>query len=344
MFESNLESLKKGLPKIKTLEMHTGGEPVRIILEGYPRLQGTILEQRNLLTEKYDHLRKAIMWEPRGHADMYGLLVTAPERQDSQFGVIFMHNEGYSTMCGHATLAIAHCAAKLAWVPTQTPTTEIKIDAPCGQLHAKVSMDEETISKVSFENVPSFVTELDASIHVAGIGEVRYDIAYGGAFYAYVDVGQLDLKVTKSNAHRFIALGRQMKKLIADQNKNIVHPYEQDLSFLYGVIFTEKLNDGIAHSRNVCIFADGELDRSATGSGVSGRAALLHARGQLSINEEIVIQSILGSSMSVCISKLQDYGPHQAVVPEVSGESYFLGANEFWLNDEDELGKGFLIQ
>lgn len=330
--------------KIKTIEMHTGGEPVRIVTEGYPHLTGSILQIRNQLLAEHDSLRKAIMWEPRGHADMYGLLVVAAERNDSAFGVIFMHNAGYSTMCGHATLAITNCAVQLGWIKLTGEETVIKIDAPCGQLTSYIKADNSKVTKVAFENVPSFVVELDATIKHHKFGNVTYDLAYGGAFYAYIDVAQLDLNIEKSNYRQFLELGKELKKSIIEQNSNIKHPFERDLSFLYGVIFIQSVNKDGLHSKNVCVFADGEVDRSATGSGVSGRAAIHYARKELQIEEEITIESIVGSRMSVKVMSTLKYGPYDAVIPRVSGDSYFLGANEFWLDSSDEIGKGFFLR
>lgn len=343
MFDSDL-SLADGFNKIKTIEMHTGGEPVRIITEGYPQLKGSILDIRNTLKTDYDHLRKAIMWEPRGHADMYGLLVVPPQRFDSDFGVIFMHNEGYSTMCGHATLAISNCAAQLKWIDLKDPETIIKIDAPCGQLTSYIKSEAGKATDIAFENVPSFVVELDALVNHSSYGEIIYDLAYGGAFYGYVDVNQLGLKVEKSNYRKFIELGIELKKSIIESNDKIIHPFEPDLSFLYGIIFTESLEHELIHSRNVCVFADGEVDRCATGSGVSGRAAIHHARNELKIGEEILIESIIGSELKVQVQSTCKYGPYEAVIPKVSGTSHFIGKHEFWLDETDPLNGGFLLR
>ena len=343
MFESDL-TIADGFNKIRTIEMHTGGEPVRIVTDGYPRLEGRILDIRNTLKANHDHLRKAIMWEPRGHADMYGLLVVPPQRDDSDFGVIFMHNEGYSTMCGHATLAISNCAAQLKWIDLKQPETIIKIDAPCGQLTSFIKSEAGKVCDVSFENVPSFVVELDAKVNHPTYGELTYDLAYGGAFYGYVDVSQLDLKVEKSNYQKFIEIGIELKKSIIESNDKIKHPFESDLSFLYGIIFTESLEDELIHSRNVCVFADGEVDRCATGSGVSGRAAIHYARKELEIQQEITIESIIGSELKVQVQSTCKYGPHDAVIPRVSGTSHFIGKHEFWLDESDPLSGGFLLR
>ena len=329
---------------LKTIDMHTGGEPVRIILEGYPKFeQQPILAVRRALQKSYDHLRKALMWEPRGHADMYGLLRVQAEREDSAFGVIFMHNEGYSTMCGHATIAIGKAAVDLGWVEKTLPVTRFKIDAPCGQLDVSCEIENGEVTKVSFLNVPSFYVG-NFETNFDRYGKINYDLAYGGAFYAYADVDQFGLKCLPSDGQALVALGRKLKAHVQATNQQIKHPREADLSFLYGCIFREDSDNDAVHSRNVCIFADGELDRSATGSGVSGRAAILHAKGLLDPNQAIRIESLLESYMDVEIQSVVNFEGKEAIIPKVSGIAYYTGKHEFWIDDHDPLKGGFLIR
>lgn len=326
--------------------MHTGGEPLRIVLEGYPKFEPQpILAIRNTLRKKYDDLRKVLMWEPRGHADMYGLLKVPPERDDSDFGVIFMHNEGYSTMCGHATIAIAKAAVMLDWVESKPSITTIKIDAPCGQLTAYVKQKEDGhIEKVSLENVPSFYVG-GFTVDLPELGLIQYDLAYGGAFYAYVDVHQLNISCDASYYLELIQLGRLIKQKVIETNTQIAHPTEKDLSFLYGVIFIDTSEKQGIHSKNVCVFADGEVDRCATGSGVSGRAAIHFAKGELALNETITIESIVNTSLSVNPIKVVEYGNYkQAVIPLVTGNAYFTGYQQFWIDQDDPLKDGFFIR
>ena len=176
---------------ITTFDAHTGGEPLRIVMSGFPDLPGdTILSRRRLLKEKYDHLRSAIMWEPRGHREMYGCILTPPVTRDAHFGVLFMHNEGYSTMCGHGIIALATVAVETGVVPVQEPETVVRIDSPAGLVIAHARVRGGRATSVFFRNVPSFVVSLDDTIEVPGIGNIRYDLAFGGAFYAYVQAGQ----------------------------------------------------------------------------------------------------------------------------------------------------------
>lgn len=329
--------------RIKCIDMHTGGEPLRVVLEGYPSLEGnSILEYRQFVQSKYDHLRKCLMWEPRGHADMYGLLLT-PSRE-ADFGVLFMHNEGYSTMCGHAIIAIARLAVECGWVALQEPETSLLIEAPCGLIRAFVGIEDGKYAYTRFLNVPSFVLDLDAQVEVEGLGKINYDLAYGGAFYAFVDATALKLDCIPENYPQFIQYGKSIKKAVQTQRNDIQHPREADLSFLYGTIFIGgPISEGV-DSRNVCVFAEGEVDRSPTGSGVSARAAIHQARGEMKRGERKVIESILGTQFEVRIQELVDFVGIPSVIPEVKGQAYVTGKSEFYIDPNDPLREGFIFR
>jgi trans-L-3-hydroxyproline dehydratase len=331
---------------IKTIDMHTGGEPLRVFLEGLPEIKGnTILEKRRYFREYYDYLRTGTMWEPRGHADMYGAVLTEPCTPDGDFGVFFMHNEGYSTMCGHAVIALVTLVLDTGIIKKQGEHPVIKIDAPPGRITARGHRDDENskVKYVSFQNVPSFMPMQDQQVEVPGIGKVTFDIGYGGAFYAYCRARPLGLTLDASDYERLIDYGRRIKYAVMQLFK-IKHPFEEDLSFLYGTIFIGDAYDNAHHSRNVCIFAEGEVDRSATGSGVSGRAAIHHAKGELKQGESITIESILGTCMDVKIVEVTQYGPYPAVIPEVSGSAWITGFNEFYFDPADPLKGGFIFR
>ena len=323
---------------ITTIDMHTGGEPLRVITSGLPSIEGkTVLEKRRYFRENYDHLRTGLIFEPRGHADMYGAVISASE--DADFDVFFIHNEGYSTMCGHAIIALT----KLAIESGMVAGPNVSFNVPAGRIEATGTIEDGRVVRSAFRCVPSFVYQRDQSIHVDGLGNVKFDIAYGGAFYAIVDATPLGLKLDADHYLELIQAGRRIKHAIL-KAMPIEHPFEPDLSFLYGTIFTGPAHDPGHHSRNVCIFAEGEVDRSATGSGVSARAALHHARGELSLNQPITIESILGSTMTVKVVDVSTFGPHDAVIPEVSGTAHFTGRNEFWFDPHDPLQHGFIFR
>jgi len=315
--------------RITTIDMHTGGEPLRVVVDGLPPIEGrNVLEKRRYFREHYDHLRTGLMWEPRGHADMYGAIITPSA--DADFDVFFIHNEGYSTMCGHAIIALAKLVNK----------KEITINVPAGRILARATIVNGEVVETSFQNVPSFVYLRKQQVEVAGVGLVEFDVAYGGAFYAFVNTG---LKLEPANFSRLIEHGRLIKQAVTAKFP-IKHPFEDDLSFLYGTIFIGPAHGPLNHSRNVCIFADGELDRSATGSGVSARAALHFAAGELGLNERITIESILGTTMSVKVAGITTFGPYDAIIPEVSGTASIIGRNEFYFDPDDPLRTGFIFR
>jgi trans-L-3-hydroxyproline dehydratase len=332
--------------KIKTIDMHTGGEPLRVLLDGLPEIKGnTILEKRRYFRDNYDYIRTGTMWEPRGHADMYGAVITEPCTPDGDFGTFFLHNEGYSTMCGHAMIALATLVLDTGMLQKEGDRSVIKIDAPPGRITAVGHRDGENgkVKYVSFQNVPSFLYMRDKQVEVPGIGNITFDIGYGGAFYAYCDARPLGLKLDASDYDRLIDYGRRIKVAVMDQFE-ITHPFEADLSFLYGTIFIGDPYEKSHHSRNVCIFAEGEVDRSATGSGVSGRAAIHYAKGELAKGELITIESILGTCMDVQVKEITQYGPYPAVIPEVSGSAWITGRNEFCFDPTDPLKNGFIFR
>ncbi len=330
---------------IKTIDMHTGGEPLRVIMAGFPKLKGSsVLDFRNDLRDNHDHLRKAIMLEPRGHADMYGCLIVPPNSPEADFGILFMHNEGYSTMCGHATIAIAKLAVEMEWVKKVVPETKVVIDAPCGRLYAFVGFENEVITSIRFHCVPSFVAALDQKVEIEKYGVVNYDLAYGGAFYAYVNADELGIELTPQNYSKLIKVGMDIKHAVQKSSNNIVHPFEPDLSFLYGTIFIGgPITEGL-DSRNVCIFAEGEVDRCPTGSGVSGRMAIHYKRNEIKIGETMQIESIVGSVFTGSVVREEKYGSYDAVIPQVSGMAYVTGQHEFWIDPEDPFKYGFFLR
>ena len=328
---------------IKTIDMHTGGEPLRVILDGFPEIQGeSVLDYRNYIRNNLDYLRTTLMFEPRGHADMYGLVVTPSTVAD--FGVVFMHNEGYSTMCGHATIAIAKLAVEAGWVKMVEPETKVLIEAPCGIITAYAKILDGNVDSVRFLNVPSFVVSMDETVEVPGLGKVTYDLAYGGAYYAFVNAEDLSIRCTPEYYRELIEQGMAIKRAVQKSSIKINHPVEPDLSFLYGTIFISGPVSKGADSRNVCIFADGEVDRSPTGSGVSARVAIHHQRGELAVGESMIIESILGTTFNCKISELVKYEGIEAVIPEVQGTAYITGKNEFLIDPRDPLKKGFILR
>lgn len=332
--------------KIQTIEMHTGGEPLRVVQKGFPILEGAnVLEKRRDFELQYDHLRKFLMHEPRGHADMYGCVLTPPNDKDADFGIIFMHNAGYSTMCGHAIIAITKLAVMSGWVPITFPETKVTIDAPCGRIvsFAKIEKDE-SVSSVYFYGVPSFVLMDNQKIEVENWGTISFSVAYGGAFYALVNATEMEFELTASNYSKIIEAGKAIKNAIKKSSLLIEHPFEKDLSFLYGTIFWEPSEKPGIDSRNVCVFAEGEVDRCPTGSGVSARMPFHYSRGEIAFGESLTIESIIDSVFKGSIHELTHYGPYEAVVPRVEGTAFLTGQNQFFLDPKDPIQQGFFLR
>ena len=333
----------KSWQEVKTIDAHTGGEPLRIILDGYPDLVGqTLLEKRTYAQKNHDDFRKALLWEPRGHADMYGAIIVEPDTPGADFGVIFIHNEGYSTGCGHAVIALTKVVVETGLIPITEPETEVKMDAPSGFIQSFAQVKNGKVTAVRFQNVPSFVQILDAEVNVQGFGKIKYDLAFGGAFYAFVDVSEVGLDCTEEYHNGLVDVGKKIKQAVMDA-VSMSHPTKPDMNFLYGTIFTGSAKDPNHHSRNVCIFADGQVDRSPTGTGVSARAAIHYARGEIDIGECITIESIIGSTFTVKVAESSSFGPYDAVIPEVSGNAHITGKNTFWIDPDDSLKGGFIL-
>ena len=333
--------------QIKTIDMHTGGEPLRVIVDGFPELKGnSVLDYRRYCKENYDHLRRSLMFEPRGHADMYGCILTPPNDDDGDFGIIFLHNEGYSTMCGHAIIAISTLAIELKWIAINEGDNMLKIDAPCGRITSFVKVKNGKITGVRFENVPSFVIGLDRKVDVPGLGIVTYDLAYGGAFYTYVDMAKndFDFDLTTNSYQTLITKGMDIKHAVSKQDKEILHPFENDLSFLYGTIFIGDSDKENIDSRNVCVFAEGEVDRCPTGSGVSGRMAIHKARNEIDFGETMAIESITDSVFIGSIVSEENFGPFNAVIPQIEGTAHVTGMHTFVIDPEDPMKNGFILR
>ncbi len=335
--------------RITTIDAHTAGEPLRIFTGGLPPILGdTILAKRRYAKERWDHLRTATLWEPRGHADMYGAILTEPVTADGHAGVLFVHNEGFSTMCGHGILALAQVGVETGLISGEpladNPSVlEIRLDAPAGRVTAYARRESERVAQVWFHNVPSFVYALDQVVEVEGLGSVRYDVAYGGAFYAFCRAEEVGIGLGPENFRELIQTGMAIKRAVM-ASLPIRHPLEEDLGFLYGTILVGPAHDPAHHSRNVCIFADGEVDRSPTGTGVSARAALHFHRGEIGLGQPFTVESILGTTFTGTAMHTTSFAGYEAVIPRVGGSAHICGRNELLIDPDDPLASGFLLR
>jgi len=329
---------------INTVEMHAGGEPFRIVTSGLPKFKGAnILERRKWVRQNLDDVRRALIFEPRGHADMYAGYLTDPVSPEADFGIIFVHNEGYSDHCGHGTIALATAAVELGWVTRSSPETRVGIDAPCGFIEAFVSWDGEKAGQVRFINVPSFLLMRDVAVDTPTFGRVTGDIAFGGAFYFYAEGEPHGLAINESHVEELIRFGDEVKNA-ANEAYPVVHPLVADLNHIYGTIILGAPRLPTSTHANCCIFADRQVDRSSTGSGTAGRVAQLVARNQLEIGQSISNESVIGTVMHGRALHHTDVDGLAAVVPEIAGTAYIYGFCSWVLNDRDPLNEGFLVR
>ncbi len=329
---------------IQTLDVHAAGEPLRIITSGLGKISGkSMLAKRRFAQKHLDQLRRGLMWEPRGHADMYGAILTEPASADGDLGVLFLHNKGFSTMCGHGVIALVTAVLETGLVKKKEKNPVLRLDTPAGRVTATAWRKQGRVERVSFLNVPSFVYARDKWIDVEGIGRVSCDVAFGGAFYAFCRAEDLGVELEPLHFRKLIELGMRVKRKVM-QVLPIRHPFEKDLGFLYGTIIVGPAGDRRHHSRNVCIFAEGEVDRSPTGTGISARAALHFARGELVLGQPFTVESLVGTCFTGKAVARTRFGPYDAVVPEVSGSAHIIGLSQWLFDPKDPLGKGFFLR
>jgi proline racemase len=330
---------------VRTVDYHTAGEPFRIVTAGVPELEGRrILDRRRWAKENLDDVRRLLVNEPRGHADMYGCFVTPPDDDWADLGVVFFHNEGYSTACGHGTIALVTWAIDSGRIAVEPGSSRVSVtvDVPSGRLACEARLDDEgKVEAVRFRNVPSFVLARDVTVRTSR-GPITVDVAYGGAFYATLEAASVGLGLNRADLPQLIALQRELRPAL-ERSLDVVHPAERDLAGIYGVIFWERI--GPAEQRNVAVFANGEIDRSPCGSGTSARLAVLHDRGELAIGEPFRHRSLVDSAFEAWVV---DEGPavgrHRSVITEVEGSAYRTGESMFSLDPRDPLGTGFLLR
>jgi proline racemase len=335
------------MTEIQTTDYHTAGEPFRIVRSGVPPLEGaSVLAKRRFAAERLDHVRRLLVHEPRGHADMYGGFVTEPDDAGADLGCVFFHNAGYSTACGHGTIALATWAIDEGVVAARGPETTVTVDVPSGRVRAVARLEGGRVGSVSFANVASFVHTRGLEVEAAG-RRVAVDIAFGGAFYAVVDAAAAGCGLTADDLPELIATGRVLKTAIEAAVPPVAHPEEPELAGIYGLLFVADAGatgDGLRVQRNVAVFADGEVDRSPTGSGVSARLALLHAAGELGDGQTLVTESITGQTFAGRVTGEATVAGHPAVLTEVEGSAYRTGEHRFLLDPRDPLGEGFLLR
>jgi proline racemase len=341
--------------RIRTIDAHAAGEPLRLIVEGLPAPEGrTMLDKRAWSMKRLDHLRKSLILEPRGHTDMYGALLTEPTSPDSQAGVLFMHNEGWSTMCGHGIIAVTTMAIErgLIWTNGGAPadgakptSLGIRYDTPAGPVQARAHLshhgDAVRVESVAFRNVASFVFEPSLMV-TTGARKIPVDVAFGGAFYAIVDSEAAGLPIDAAHLPELRKLGMTIAREV-EKLRRIVHPLDAGLEGVYGTIFTAPAQQPDAHLRNVTIFADAEVDRSPCGTGTAAVMAVLNDMGLLLDNVPFVHESIVGTTFRGRVVDRVQVGEKPAIVPEIEGSAWITGEHTFLIDGDDPLKAGFRL-
>jgi len=336
--------------EVQTIDYHTAGEPFRIVTAGAPDLPGATVRERREHARRSDTVelvRRLLCHEPRGHADMYGCFPVAPDDDGARLGVLFWHKDGFSTACGHGTIALGAWAVESGLVDAAADgETDVPIDVPSGRVVARVRCAGGAVEDVTFRNVPSYVLARDVGVETAR-GRLAVDVAYGGAIYACVPAAAAGLAVEPASYGDLIAVGREVKAAL-ETTEHARHPSDDRLSGVYGTILYDDLGeagaDGGPRQRNVTVFADGEVDRSPCGSGTCARAALLHADGRLGAGRTLTHDSIVGTSFGAEVVEVVREEGRDAVVVEVRGAAYRTGEHRFVLDPRDPVGTGFVLR
>jgi trans-L-3-hydroxyproline dehydratase len=328
---------------LSTIDAHAAGEPLRIITAGVPPLPGeTILARRREMAARYDHLRRALLFEPRGHADMYGAILTPPVSPGADFGVLFLTNEGYSTMCGHGVIALTTALLETGMLPRCQPRTEVVYDSPAGLIVATARVEGDRVQAVTFRNVPAFRYRQGVEVETSA-GTVSADIAFGGAFYALVDAAALGVEVIPENASLLTRLGMEVKHAI-ERTIEVVHPEELELRGIYGTIISEPPRTPDGDGRNITIYAEGAVDRSPCGTGTSAKLACLYADHRIGLAAPYVHESVIGTTFTGRVLGETAVGPFPAVDTEIGGRGFLTGFHQFVLDTEDAMTEGFLVR
>ncbi len=329
---------------VQVVDSHCAGEPLRVVTGPPLRIPGeTMLAKRAYAMSHLDGLRRFLLWEPRGHNDMYGCLLTDPVSAGATFGVLWMHTGGFSLGCGHGTIALATVLLETGMVPCpEGPTAQLRLDVPSGSLDIAAEVEAQRVRSVTFRNVPSFVLEMGVAVDVLG-HRASVDVAYGGAFYVIVEAASFGLSLGLGSLEALVALGREIMAQV-DRKLGPVHPDEPGISGTYGVVFTGPPTTSKAHGRNVTVFGSGSVDRSPCGTGTSARLALMFEKGEIGPGEEFVHESVIGTLFKGAIVDQTRVAGRRAVVPAVSGSAHITGFASFVLDPHDTLPEGFLLR
>ncbi|MFF9620637.1 proline racemase family protein [Streptomyces griseosporeus] len=325
------------------VDSHTEGMPTRVVTGGVGVLPGaTMAERRRYLVEHLDHVRTLLMYEPRGHAAMSGAILQPPTRPDADYGVLFIEVSGALPMCGHGTIGVATVLVETGMVPVVEPVTTVRLDTPAGLVSVDVRVADGVAESVTLTNVPAYCAGLGRTVEVPGYGTVAYDLAYGGNFYAFVELDALGLPFERERKGDLLAAGLAIMEAVNAGADRPVHPEDPDIAGLKHVYLIAPGSDA-KHSRHAMAIHPGWFDRSPCGTGTSARMAQLHARGELPLGADFMNESFIGTRFVGRLVGDARVGDAAAVVPTVTGRAWITGTAQYFLDPEDPFPAGFLL-
>ena len=328
---------------IEVIDTHTMGQPTRIITGGVINIKGnTMAEKKQHLIDTRDHIRKALMQEPRGHKNMFGAVYTAPCHPEADYGMIFMDGGGYLNMCGHGTIGAVTASVEVGGVEAVSPYTHVNIDTPAGLIRTIAKVGDGIVEEVSFVNVPSFLYKQDVEVEVPGWGTITLDIAFGGSFFALVDIKEIGYAIRPVNVIQLTNVGMEIRDSV-NRQVQIQHPELKHINTCDLVKFYSAPTHPEAHGKNVVIFGQGQIDRSPCGTGTCAKLAMMYAKGLIKEDELFVNESIIGTLFKSRITGTCKVGDFDAVLPEITGSAFITGFNTFMFNDRDPVKDGFTL-
>jgi proline racemase len=326
-----------------SIDTHTGGNPTRTITGGLPHIPGkTVADKMLYLKENMDWVRTALMFEPRGHSVMSGVILTEPCHPEADIGTVFIETSGYLPMCGHDTIGVATALVETGMVKVEEPTTRINLDTPAGLARVRVDVKDGKARSVTFRNIPSFAFALDTEVDVEPYGTLTLDVAYGGNVYAILPAEAVGIEIRPENADQFIRAGRVIRNAVNAQVE-IRHPEFDFIDECTHVEFFGPPSTPDAHTQNTVFLGDSGIDRSPCGTGTSAKLAVMHARGEIDLNDEFVHESIIGSRFRAKAVEAAQVGPYSAIIPEVTGSAHLTGMHQWFIDPDDPLKDGFLL-
>lgn len=332
---------------ISVIDTHTAGEAARLVTAGIPKIPGKdMVEKKQYFIDHLDDVRKSVMFEPRGHQDMFGAFLLPPTKEEADFGLVFMDTGGYLNMCGHNTIAAVTAAVETGMVDVEEGATEkeVVVETPAGLIYATAKLKDNgaKVKEVSFRNVESFLYKRDVELDVEGIGHIKFDISFGGSFFCIISADQLGLEVKPENASKLKDAGLKIREAV-NANIEIQHPTLSHIKTVDLVEIYDKPSHPEAAYKNVVVFGDGNIDRSPCGTGTSAKLATLYAKGELKPGEPFVYESILGTLFKGRIVEERKLADFDAIIPEITGSGYILGFSNYVYDPDDALTYGFLL-